>query len=401
VALSTQRVGGGRRDAAGFLAGQDDPVRESIPMPRLVHLTRASNIRAIQRAGIRGEPSSVLVDPTRSVCIERAVFAMPLVSDFAVTYQWLRELRRWHGQRMVAVHIRLPSTEEVLVGQYNAIHERRSLGQAIRRLLDEPTGSEIVVPRSVRRREVTVIREVTQLVGWTEQPTQPGATSMDECVCQVCLRSGIPDFMRRIRGAFERHVMGARKAKASRDVVDRLHYLSVPLERAKGRIPPTKLLAFTRHSDEDVRGAAAALLGSFRWKQVEDALVRLIADGDERVRLTAIESMVRAGGLRRASNHAILGSSDVLARFVGNLEYEPDTKTAASVLASVAFRASGEGGALVAAVAARLLIEDDLGVDTRRVLEDLRCRSTTPSPNAIRTEEEGVMPVTTTSLEAR
>jgi hypothetical protein len=90
-------------------------------MPRLVHLTRASRARTIERAGIAGRPVSVLEAGGQHAKIERGVFAMPLVPDFSVTYQWLRELRQWHGERMVAAHFVVSSDEEVLVGRYNAI----------------------------------------------------------------------------------------------------------------------------------------------------------------------------------------------------------------------------------------------------------------------------------------
>src|SRR5689334_11713773 len=108
---------------------------------------------------------------------------MPLVPDFSVTYQWVRELRRWHGEKMVAVHFVLPSEEEVLVGRYATAHERLPLRDAVRRVLASPAGNEIIVTRSVRRREIVGIRNVTQLVGWTATPE---AGAKNDCVCQMC-----------------------------------------------------------------------------------------------------------------------------------------------------------------------------------------------------------------------
>ncbi len=335
-------------------------------MPRLVHLARASNARTIERAGIRGGLASVLEAGGKESTIERAVFAMPLVPDFSVTYQWVRELRRWHGERIVAVHFVLPSDEELLVGRYNAAHERLPLREAVRRVLAEPLGSEIVVPRSVRRREVMGIRDVTQLVGWTEVPEPK---SNFDCLCQACVPAGTRDLMRRVRASFERHVTEARKARSNDGVVSALHRLDTPLERAHGRIAPDKLLVFAKAENGDVRRAVTCLLGYFRWAQVEDTLVRLLSDTHERVRECAVESLVRAGGIQRAYAH--LRTDDTVLPFVDHVEYERDVDLAARLLARIALGARSQVRSRVADAATNLLRDDELGPATRNLLLEI------------------------------
>jgi hypothetical protein len=347
-------------------------------MPRLVHLVRASSARTIERAGIRGGPANVVDSTGRSSRVERAVFAMPLVPDFSVSYQWVRELRRWHGERMMAVHFVLPSDEEVLVGRYNAPHERLSVRDAVRQVLKSPAGNEIIVIRSVRRREVVGIRNVTQLVGWTEIPES--GEKLD-CVCQVCVPAGTRDLMRRLRGEFARHLMSARKAKSHDEVVRALQRLDTPLERAHGRIPPDKLLGFARVESGEVRRALAWLLGHFRWSDVEDTLLRLVADPDERVSECAIESLVRAGGTRRAYGH-VRDDDDAVLSFIDHLEYGRDVAVSARLLSLIAMRKDERVRARASRAAAVLLRDDDLDVGTKHQLQTVAAISTGPSASS-------------------
>jgi hypothetical protein len=300
--------------------------------------------------------------------MERAVFAMPLLPDFSVTYQWLRELRRWHGERMVAAHFLLSGDEHVFVGRYNAVHARLSLRDAVRRVIEEPLGNEIVVTRSIRRREVLGIRTLTQRVGWTEVP-EPGAKF--DCLCMACVPRGTPDLLRRARAAFERAVLEARNAKSSEDAIAALRRLDTPLERADGRIPPDKLLLFVKAQDDDVRRTVAGVLGRFRWAQVGSALTGLLLDSDERVRRAAVESIVRVAGARRAYEVLASGSDEALSCLVEHLEYEPDVVLAATILSGIAGYANPAVLLRVVAAATVLSKDDDLKPSARARLEPL------------------------------
>jgi hypothetical protein len=263
-------------------------------MPRLVHLARASALRGIERAGIRGARTFVLAEGERTK-LEDAVYAMPVLPDFSVTHQWTRELRRVHDERMIAVYFSLSSDAEVLVGRYNLSHARLPLGDAIARLMRSPMGCELIVPRSIVKREVKSIREIRQLVGWTELPE---AERKFDCLCAVCVAPGTRDLMHRVRAAFERHVLEARRATTTARVVDALNRLDAPLERARGRIAPDKLIAFAHHRDAEVRRAAVSLFGWFRSKQVAPILAQLSADRSSRVSEEAARSLSRSKTIR-------------------------------------------------------------------------------------------------------
>ncbi len=338
-------------------------------MPRLVHLAPASRRRGIERSGIRGESTQVYTGNKEPETLSRAVFAMPILPDFSVTYQWLRELRRWHHERMLAVHFVAPSDEDVWVGRYNKPHEKVSLGAAVRRVTEDPAGNEIILTRSIRKNEIASVRELTQLVGWTETP-EP---STFDCLCRMCVRAGTPDLMRRVRAAFERHVLEARQALESDDVVRALSRLDLPLERARGRLTPDKLLAFVRSPERDVRRVATSLLGNFKWAAVETALAARLRDEYGSVREAAVRAMIRSGGVRRAHAHVAKVSDDlVTSTFVEHLEYGHDIDTSARLLTEIARSGSSQVVSRVARAAAELMRDDEASHVTRALLSSLR-----------------------------
>jgi hypothetical protein len=68
-------------------------------MAEFVHITTVRAARRVERSGIAAR-SHGRVDG-------RGVYCMPVLSSFTLTYQWVRELRRWHPGVLVAVHLLL------------------------------------------------------------------------------------------------------------------------------------------------------------------------------------------------------------------------------------------------------------------------------------------------------
>jgi hypothetical protein len=341
-------------------------------VPRLVHLAPESRRCAIERNGIRAEEAHVW-DGERGVKVPRAVYAMPIVPDFSVTYQWLRELRRFHRERMVAVHFVVPSDEDVMVGRYNKPHERVPLRVAVRRVLAEPAGNELILLRGIRKNEIALVRDLTQLVGWTEVP-EPGAAF--DCLCAACVAPGTPDLVLRVRARFERHVLAARQASDAKGTVRELARLETPLERAKGRIRPAKLEVFVKAEDRYVRAAATSLLRYFKWSDVEALLATRLYDDFASVREAAVESMIVAGGVRRAHAHVAELSDDLLTgHVVDHLAFTREVEVAVKLLGEIATTASDEIARRVANAAMELLRDDSLTGAMRARLELLRRRA--------------------------
>jgi hypothetical protein len=150
-------------------------------VPLLVHLAPEGALRSILRAGIRQGPASWAGPP------RRGVFCMPVLRDFQVSHQWLRELRRRGPQQLYAVHFRVPDGEPAWVGHYGSPKARTTVGEAIGEMmrLSDPRGWELVLPRPVRPRELHAVRAVRQVVGWR---FSPGAKGRRPCGCAWCQR---------------------------------------------------------------------------------------------------------------------------------------------------------------------------------------------------------------------
>lgn len=297
---------------------------------RLVHLAPASAERAIRKGGIKGAKASFTTSPTTHVALTHAVYAMPVVADFWTTFQWLRELRRAHDERLVAVYFRVPDAELVHCGRYSGAHTQRTAAAAAAWVVRNPAGAQVVVPRSITAKEVISIKRVKQLVGWTELPE---GTNKYGCVCAVCLPRGDRQLMRRVRGAFAAALAAARRASTDAELLDALNDFELPLERAADRLDHTKLVAYSRAPSARVRRKAAGLLGYFGFSKVKAELQRLLDDPRLGVREEAVDSLVRAGGSARAAKALPPQlDSDTLACFIELLECEPAPLVALELL---------------------------------------------------------------------
>ena len=120
-------------------------------MPLLVHITNEDETESVRRGGIK-------IGKFRD-----GVYAMPVLSNFIVSNQWLRELkRRVSGSRTLsAIHFRIPDTETVYMGHYSQEH--------------------------VEAKEIHRIRTVPQVVGWRYHPN---ARARNMCGCPACLPAG-------------------------------------------------------------------------------------------------------------------------------------------------------------------------------------------------------------------
>ncbi len=277
---------------------------------RLLHLAPASKERAIRRAGLSGRRAHVRDEAGAVLALPRAIFAMPVVPSFWTSHQWLRELRRWRDERMVAVHFRLPDDEPVHVGRFGEAHRLLPAAAAARWVMDHPDGAQVVVARSIARRDVVAVRAPPQLVGWTGKPDGDG---MGSCVCAVCLPPGTRELMRRVRGVFRTAVERARRATEEAELRDALSNLQMPLERARGRFPVAPVLAFAEDESARVRTTVAELLGFYRRREAEAPLVALVADEDDGVRDAALWSLIHTSGARRAGELLRGASAEVIA----------------------------------------------------------------------------------------
>ncbi|EDY84371.1 hypothetical protein VDG1235_4002 [Verrucomicrobiia bacterium DG1235] len=149
-------------------------------MPLLVHITDQKNAASILRSGIKLGKYS------------RFVYFMPISSDYSVSYQWGRELKRQGIKNYAAVHFRLPDDELVWSGKYNKGHTQLPLSEAIGRFLksEDLMGYEFYLERKVPQKEIVRVRNLTRPIGWRYSPDVKGRTP---CYCPACGTIGEPN----------------------------------------------------------------------------------------------------------------------------------------------------------------------------------------------------------------
>lgn len=161
-------------------------------MAQFIHLTDERLARRIEKSGVK--PSEVWGGKTKYV------FAMPVLPDFAVSHQWLRELKRRGVRTFVAVQFRIADDEPVRVGRFNRDPLDTTAAGATRIFLEHDSGYglQVMIPRKILPREIMRVYEPPQLVGWRFYPEAKGRKP---CGCPACQRGEIKS--RKIREAYE------------------------------------------------------------------------------------------------------------------------------------------------------------------------------------------------------
>ncbi len=162
-------------------------------MVMLVHIADERARASIRRAGL------VPLRVRRGA--RRGVFCMPVLPNYFLSHQWLRELKRWGVRTMVGVYFRVPDREPVVVGHYNREHQPMTAARAVRTIMEQEDarGFQIIVPRKIEADAIHRIRHVNQVVGWRYYPDAHGRRP---CGCPVCQPRG-EIRSRRLREAYE------------------------------------------------------------------------------------------------------------------------------------------------------------------------------------------------------
>lgn len=162
-------------------------------MAQFIHLTDERLVPRIKKAGLK--PGEVWNSKTKYV------FATPVLKDFMVSHQWLRELKRRGFRTIAAVQFRLADDEPVKVGRYNRELLDMTAAAAIRvfRAHESGLGLQVMIPRKILPKEFMRIYVPTQLVGWRYYPEAKGR---EPCGCPMCQRGEIKS--RKLREVYDR-----------------------------------------------------------------------------------------------------------------------------------------------------------------------------------------------------
>jgi hypothetical protein len=187
-------------------------------MPVFVHLTPQRNLASIRRGGIGAIKKRLR---------PRGVYALPVIRNFQISHQWLRELRRQSGGTILGIYFRIPDDELVEIGHYDSLHLPMTAAEAValmmaaedqdpgaaravdraskavrhgRKLPSSPEGFEVIVPRLVAPSEIVKVKALPQIVGWRYRP---GANGSKPCLCMCCERGsyGVGKLLRRVEAA--------------------------------------------------------------------------------------------------------------------------------------------------------------------------------------------------------
>jgi len=148
-------------------------------MPLFVHIADERNSASIKRSGLKLAKSF----PGQST----GVFALPVINNFMLTHQWVRELKRRGFRTAVGVYFRVPDGEPLFVGRYNEEKVASTASLAAARFRKEQMlGFETIIPRSIEACEIHAIRALPQKVGWRYFPDAHAKGIF--CGCKFCVK---------------------------------------------------------------------------------------------------------------------------------------------------------------------------------------------------------------------
>jgi len=162
-------------------------------MATFVHVADARHRAAIRKVGLSLPKARYRFFESEGR--KWGIFALPVVEDFSLSHQWVRELARRGWKSAVGVYFRVPDGEPVWAGVYNEAKATVSASEAAAALRDRRyRGYEVIIPRAIKPREIHAIRNLP-LVGWRYFPEAKGRPPA--CLCRFCLRGDIKS--RRLR----------------------------------------------------------------------------------------------------------------------------------------------------------------------------------------------------------
>lgn len=154
-------------------------------MAMFVHLAPADSVDRIRRNGIRR------LRQARGLNYPGGLFAVPVMRNFYLSHQWVRELKRRGVRTFVGVYFRIPDDDRVWLGHYGVQHQEMTAAEAVAEFLSsrDRMGWQVIIPHAIEPQQIHRIREVPQVVGWRFSPTAKGTRPAKPCPCSFCARN--------------------------------------------------------------------------------------------------------------------------------------------------------------------------------------------------------------------
>lgn len=164
-------------------------------MPTFVHIADERDAASIRRSGLK-------LPRSRHPARPGGVFALPVVQNFVLSHQWVRELKKRGFKVAVGIYFRVPDQQEVLAGRYNEEKRPITAAEAAAILAKEQIlGYEVIIPRSILASEIQAVRSIPQVLGWRHFPDAHRRGIV--CGCKYCMRGEIKS--RRIQDRHEQN----------------------------------------------------------------------------------------------------------------------------------------------------------------------------------------------------
>lgn len=221
---------------------------------------------------------------------------MPVLQNFYVSHQWLRELKRGGARTYIGVYFRFDSKDLVYAGKYNQQHRHIPLGEAIKEImsLDDPLGYELIIDRKIEAKEIDKIRILPQKTGWRYFPSSH--RKKPTCTCPVCIPSGSIKG-KRLRDKIEPPVkeMGYDEAilkLKTAESEDEIDDLLMTIKRTRRRADPTELLFLLDKKSDFINQSVALTLRSYRHKNTRAVLLKLLTNNVDGTKELATYSLL-------------------------------------------------------------------------------------------------------------
>lgn len=255
-------------------------------MPALVHLADEREAANIKRSGIK-------IGKYR-----QGIYCMPVLQNFYLSHQWLRELKRRGVRTFVGVYFKVDSKTKVFAGKYNTGHQHIELGQAIKEMqsLDDPLGYEIIIDRKIEAKEIEKITSLPQNVGWRYKPWSNGQRP---CSCDYCIKSTIK--ANRIREKYEPQESKVSYSELlerlkTEDEISEIEDLLCQVRSKRRKGDPNELLFLVDKSSIPLNQELALTLKMFRHKNTRPILQILLSKPDGDTREFAADSLLELYG---------------------------------------------------------------------------------------------------------
>jgi hypothetical protein len=258
-------------------------------MPILVHLADERDKQRIKTNGIK-------VGKHRP-----GIFCMPVLPNFYVSHQWLRELKRSGAKTFVGVYFKLDKSTMVYAGKYNEGHQQVRLGEAIKQMMNlkDPLGFEVIIPNKIEAKEIGKIKSLPQKLGWRYYPGSH--LKKPTCACPVCMPKGSIKG-RRLRDKIEpvkkkrnfNEIINLLKIETDENEIEDILW---EIKNFPRRADPMQLIFLLNKKSNQVNQSLALALSVFKHRNTKGILLGLLKSADDDTKEFAADSLLKLYGL--------------------------------------------------------------------------------------------------------